>query len=122
MVATVANLIVMAIGGAAGASFTYVDAGVTGDITVTGVMVTSALPVIVGAALAVLIARWWRPTIRIAQVIGVALALLTVGSVLMLDTDGATQVALSAMHIVVAPVIYWVLEAGRRYPGADHKA
>lgn len=112
--ATVINLVVLAIGNAAGASFVYVDAGATGQVTAGSVIMSSTLPLIIGTGLAAVIARWWPGVIRVAQVVGAGLALVTIAGVLTMQTDGGTQVALSVMHFVIAPVVVGVLEAGRR--------
>lgn len=117
IVATVANLLVLAVASAAGASLTYIDAGATGQVDATSVILSSAVPLIVGVALAAVIARWWRGVIRLAQVLGAGLALGTIPPLLSMDTDGGTQAALAVMHLIMAPIVVAVLEAGRRHRG-----
>lgn len=112
--AAVLNLAVLLAARAAGASFAYLDAGVVHQVTSVNVVVSSALPMAVGMALAVLLAQWWFGAYRLAQVVGAGLALLTVAGSVLADTDGATRFALSLMHVVVAAAVVLSLEVIRR--------
>ena len=71
-------------------------------------------PLVVGTGLATLLDRWLSWVIRLAQVIGGGLALLTVAGPLTTDADGATRVALALMHVVLAVAVVVTLEAIRR--------
>ncbi len=112
--AAVTNLVIFFIGRAAGASFAFLDRGTLHEITAWAVIIATVPPLVVGTGLATLLARWWSWMIRLAQVIGGGLALLTVAGPLMTDTDGATRVALALMHVVLAVAVVVTLEAIRR--------
>ncbi|MGH3974727.1 MAG: DUF6069 family protein [Pseudonocardiaceae bacterium] len=120
--AALCNLAILFIGRATGASFAYLDRGTLHAITAWGVIVTTVLPLVVGIGLAALLARWWFWVIRLAQVIGGGLALLSVAGPVIADTDGATRLALVLMHVVVAVAVVVTLEAIRRHAKASHQA
>lgn len=75
--ATVGNIVIFLVGLAAGTSFVVLDRGDLHEITAGAVIFATALPLVVGTVLAALLARWWPGVIRLAQVIGGTLALLT---------------------------------------------
>lgn len=110
----VVNLVVLAIGGAFGATYDYVNAGEPGQVTVIGVIVSSVVPLVIGTGLAAVIGRRWHTVLRIAQVVGAALAVLSVAGPLSLGTDTVTQGALTVMHLVLGVAVVAVLEAIRR--------
>ncbi|MGQ0717257.1 MAG: DUF6069 family protein [Pseudonocardiales bacterium] len=112
--AAVVNLVIFFIGGAAGASFAFLDRGTLHEITAWGVITATVPPLVIGTGLATLLARWWFGVIRLAQVIGGGLALLTVAGPLMTDADGATRLTLALMHVVLAVAVVVTLEAIRR--------
>lgn len=112
--AAVGNLVIFFVGGAAGASFAFLDRGTLHEIGTWEVVTSTVPPLVAGTGLATLLARWWPRMIRLAQVIGGGLALLTVAGPLTTDADGATRVALALMHVVVAVAVVVTLEAIRR--------
>ncbi|MDQ4011422.1 MAG: DUF6069 family protein [Actinomycetota bacterium] len=112
--AAVVNLVLFFIGGAAGASFAFVDRGTLHEIGAWEVISATVPPLVVGTGLATLLDRWLSWVIRLAQVIGGGLALLTVAGPLTTDADGATRVALALMHVVLAVAVVVTLEAIRR--------
>ena len=114
IVAAVANLVIFFIGGATGASFAFLDRGALHEIGAWGVITATVPPLVLGTGLATLLVRRWFWVLRWAQVIGGGLALLTAAGPLMTDADGATQVALVLMHVVVAVAVVVTLEAIRR--------
>lgn len=114
---TVVNLLVLALGRATDASLTYVDDGATSQVGVGDVVFASALPLALGTGLAALLALRWAWMTRLAQVVGGALALLTIAGPLSMDTDGGTRLVLSVMHVVVAVAVVAILEVGRRRAG-----
>lgn len=116
--AAVANLAILLIGWAAGASFVVMDAGNPHEVTARSVVVAGVVPLVLGTGLAALLARWWPGAIRVAQVIGGALALLTVAGPVMSDTDGATRFALAMMHVVLGVAVVVTLESMRRRIGS----
>lgn len=111
--ATVVNLVVLGIADLAGASLVLADQGAPYPITVGGVIFSSTVPLLVGAGLAVLLALWWPAVIRVAQVVGGGLALLSVAGPVLSQTDGATQFALAVMHVVVGVAVVLGLQAVR---------
>lgn len=116
--ATVLNLLILAIGRAAGASFEVVDAGAVHAVTAGGVITSSVVPMAIGTVLAVLLGLWWPVFVRLAQVVGGGLALLTVAGPLMGDTDAGTQLALGAMHVVVGVAVVLCLQPVWRWANA----
>lgn len=117
--AAVANLAILLIGWATGASFVIVDAGKLHEVTAWGVVVATVPPLVLGTGLAALLARWWLGVIRLAQVIGGGFALLTVAGPMMSDTNGATRLALAMMHVVLAVAVVVSLESMRRRIKSD---
>lgn len=114
VVAVVANLLILLIGWAAGASFLVMDAGSPHEVTAWSVVVATVPALVLGTGLAALLSRWWPGVIRLAQVIGGGLALLTVAGPMMADTDGATRLALAMMHVVPGVAVVVSLELMRR--------
>lgn len=119
--AAVVNLVIFFIGAAAGASFAVLDRGTPQEISAWTVLNASVLPLVVGTGLAALLAHWWLWVIRLAQVIGGGLGLLSVAGPLMADADGATRVALALMHVVLAVAVVVSLEAIRRRTKASRQ-
>ena len=105
-----------------GASFVVVDGGDLHEVAAYGVIVTTVLPLVVGTVLAALLARWWPGVIRLAQVIGGTLALLTVAGPVMADTDGGTRLALALMHVVLGVAVVLSLGALRPRVKASREA
>ena len=120
--ATVGNLVIFLIGVAADASFVVMDRGDLHEVTVGGVIVATVPPLVVGTVLAALLARWWPGVLRLAQVLGGTLALLTAAGPLMADTDGGTRLALALMHVVLGVAVVLSLEALRRRVKASREA
>lgn len=119
--AAVVNLVIFFIGSAAGASFAVLDRGTPQEISAWTVLNASVLPLAVGTGLAALLAQWWLWALRLAQVIGGGLALLTVAGPLMADADGATRVSLALMHVMLAVTVVVILEAIRRRTKASRQ-
>ena len=113
--ATIVNLLILFLPRAGGGSLELIDAGSVHVVRAVDVINASVVPLVVGTALAALLARWWPGFLRLGQVIGGALGLLTVAGPLMADTDTATRLALAAMHVVVAVAVVLGLEAIRRW-------
>ena len=103
--AVVVNLIVYAIGRAAGGSFTFTPDGepvVVGAMTVAAF---SALPMLVGLTAVALLARFgWVK--RTAMIVGPVLA---AGTILVMtlpqNLDGISKTALSVCHLTLIPII-----------------
>jgi hypothetical protein len=115
LAATAVNLVVFLIARAAGASLVLRQPGASDHkITAGGVIFSSVVPMVGGIVLATLAALLWAGLLRVAQVVGGGLGLLTVAGPLTSDTDGVTQISLAAMHIIVAVTVVLALEAIRR--------
>ncbi|MGH4023688.1 MAG: DUF6069 family protein [Pseudonocardiaceae bacterium] len=112
--ATVVNLLILLVGRAAGASFELVDGAALHAVTFGGVITSSAVPLVIGTVLATLLSVWWPGFLRLAQIVGGGLALVSVAGPLLADTDTATRLALAAMHVVVGVAVVLSLEAIRR--------
>lgn len=103
LAALVTNLVVLGLGRALGASFTLPSLGdTTTEVSVTAVLLATVASLAVGiGAAAFFLARQAPRGIRILQVIGGVIAVVSVASPAVADTDTATKVALSVMHLVV---------------------
>ncbi|MBB4935020.1 hypothetical protein F4561_005914 [Lipingzhangella halophila] len=120
--ATLANLAVLGIGHVLGGSFVFDEANGVHEITAWTVVQFSVAPLAIGFGAAVLLALAWIGFLRLAQVVGGALALATIAGAFMSDGDLVTQLALSVMHIVAGAAVVWALEAVRRRQMATRNA
>lgn len=111
--AIVTNLLVLLAGRVADASFVLDDRGTPHVVTALDVVVAS-WPMVVGMALAVALARWRSWFLRVGQVLGGGLALLSVAGPMLALTDPGTRLALALMHLVVGAAVVIGLEAIRR--------
>ncbi|WP_280216732.1 DUF6069 family protein [Nocardia neocaledoniensis] len=115
VVAAVAlNLIVWAVGELAGGSFTMTNAGVASDVAPGGVIMMSAVPLLIGMTIAVLVSYLWTGVLRVAAVVGSLLSIGTIWLTVSADFDTASTIALSVMHVVLVPVLVVALEGVRR--------
>ncbi|KAF0848032.1 DUF6069 family protein [Nocardia caishijiensis] len=112
--ALVANLIVWAIGAAAGGTFTMVADGKVSDVAPGGVILMSTVPLLIGLTAAVLVSYKWTGVLRVAAVVGSVLSIATIGMTLTAGFDTASTIALSLMHVVLVPVMVIALEGVRR--------
>lgn len=110
----VLSALVWALFTAFGASFEVMDAGSVHEVGLSGVAMSAGIPVLVGVTLAALIAYFWTGVIRVAQVVGAALPLITIVGSLSADTEVATKLGLALMHVVVAGFVVVGLELMRR--------
>ncbi|MFD3596603.1 DUF6069 family protein [Nocardia sp. NPDC058640] len=113
-VAVVVNLIIWAIGAAAGGSFEMTDKGVVSSVAPGGVILMSTVPVLIGLTVAVLISYLWTGVLRTAAVVGSLLSLGTIALTIAADFDTASTIALSLMHVALVPVMVIALEGVRR--------
>jgi len=111
--AIVVNEVVMLAGRAAGASFVLDDRGTPHVVTAVDVVVAT-WPMVAGMALAVVLARWRAWFLRVAQVVGGGLALLSVAGPMLAVTDSGTRLGLGLMHVVVGVAVVVGLESIRR--------
>lgn len=108
LAALVVNLLLLLAGSTAGASMTVPPSTVVG---VTPVTIATVLSLAVGFAIAaVLVARRATTWVRRYQVVGGVLALVSVASPLILDTDAATKAVLVAMHLVCGAAFVLALQ------------
>ncbi len=112
LVAAVANVTIWSVARLAGSPVALQDNGAPYPIAVDSVAVMSVAPMIAGVALAALIARWWVGVLRVAQVTGSLLAVVTLWGVF--SSDAGTAIALTAMHLTSAVVVVLALESVRR--------
>ncbi|GEM30346.1 hypothetical protein NN3_13530 [Nocardia neocaledoniensis NBRC 108232] len=108
------NLIVWAVGELAGGSFTMTNAGVASDVAPGGVIMMSAVPLLIGMTVAVLVSYLWTGVLRVAAVVGSLLSIGTIWLTVSADFDTASTIALSVMHVVLVPVLVVALEGVRR--------
>jgi hypothetical protein len=112
--AVVANVIVWGIGAAAGGSFITNDGGKVMDVAPGGVIFMSAVPLLIGLTVAVLVSYLWTGVLRVAAVVGSVLSLATIAMTVDADFDTASTIALSVMHVVLVPVLVVALEGVRK--------
>jgi hypothetical protein len=112
--ATVINLIVLFIGDAAGAALTVKLNDKSEEIVAGGVIFGSIVPLAVGVTVTLLLARWKPVLLRVGQIVGGGVALLSAIGPLTADTDGGTAATLVVMHVVVGLFAVVTLEAVRR--------
>lgn len=110
----VGSLLVWALFHVFGASFEVLDGSTVHTVGVSGIATMAGLPVLVGVTLAALLSRVRPVAIRIAQVVGAALPILTIAGSLSADTDWTTRIGLALMHLVVAGFVVVGLELMRR--------
>lgn len=116
--AAVVDLAILGVGTAADATFVVDDGGKPHEVVAGDVAFMSAVPLLVAFAAVALVARWWPPVVRVAQVVGGGIALFSALGPLNADTDGGTGVSLALMHVVVGVALVAGLEAIRRRRGA----
>ncbi|MFD4439818.1 DUF6069 family protein [Nocardia sp. NPDC058519] len=112
--AVVLNLIVWAIGAAAGGSFMVTMEGKVESVAPGGVILMSTVPLLIGLTVAVLVSYVWTGVLRTAGVVGSLLSIATIAMTVDADFDAASTVALSVMHVVLVPVMVIALEGVRR--------
>lgn len=112
--AVVVSTVVWALFTAFGASFDVMDGGTVHTVGVSGVAMSAGIPVLIGVTLAALLSYFRVGIIRVAQVVGAVLPLVTVAGSLSADTDAATKLGLALMHVVVAGFVVIGLELMRR--------
>ncbi|MEV0001883.1 DUF6069 family protein [Micromonospora sp. NPDC050980] len=114
--AVVVNLIVYAIGRAAGGTFRLTTAGGTAEVNAVTVAAFSALPLLVGLTAVALLAPRFGWVVRVASIVGPALAVLTIATMtLPTDLDATSKTTLALCHLTLVPIILVAVAAlGRR--------
>ncbi|MFG1783552.1 DUF6069 family protein [Rhodococcus oryzae] len=108
--AVVGNLAIYLVALIAGGSLEVLDKGTVNPIPAGGIVMISAVPTAIGMGLVALLSLRWPAVIRLGQVVGAALPLLTIVLAAMADTDGVTKTALILMHVLMAAAIVASLE------------
>lgn len=114
--ATVTNLILYAVGRAAGGTFRFTSPSGPAEVDVVTVAAFSALPLLIGLVAVLVLARFGAWVTRAALILGPLLALATIALMtLPTDLDGISKVTLALCHVVLVPVIVVAVRAlGRR--------
>jgi hypothetical protein len=112
--ALLVNLVIFAIGVAAAGSSELTTNDKTQIVTAATVAGMTVVPLLVGMTLAALLSYRWPRVLRIAAVVGPALALLTIAGTVAAHFDGTGTATLGSMHIVIALLIIAGLELIRR--------
>ena len=106
LAAVVVNLIVYAVGRAAGGTFRFTSAGAPAEVDAVTVAGFSAVPLLVGLVAVALLAPLGGWVARVALVLGPLLAIGTVVAMTVpADFDRASTVTLAVCHLVLVPVI-----------------
>jgi hypothetical protein len=108
--AVVVNLIVYAVGRAAGGTFRFTSAGRPAEVDALTVAGFTALPLAVGLTLVAVLARRLRWVTPAALVIGPALAVITILVMTVpADLDRTSTVTLALCHLSLIPAMIWAI-------------
>ncbi|WP_250038091.1 DUF6069 family protein [Paractinoplanes maris] len=119
--AVVINLLVYAVGRAAGGSFRFTADGVTNEVDAVTVAGFSAVPLLVGLVLVALLGRLGSWVSRVAAIVAPVLAVVTIlVMTLPADLDRASTITLALCHVTLAPIsvlaIRWINVSPSRRP------
>lgn len=89
------------------------------EMTLMQVILNSLVPLIVGTAVAVLVVSRGHG-VRGPQLLGAAVALISLGLPLTIDADLATKFLLASMHLVAGVVFVLTLQASTRAATIGH--
>jgi hypothetical protein len=120
--AVVINLILYALGRAAGGTFHFTSA--SGPAVVDGVTVAafSAVPLLVGLVAVALLSRFGDWVARTARVVGPLLAIGTIALMTVpADFDVTSKVTLALCHVVLVPIILLAVRPLTRRTGAESR-
>lgn len=106
------NLLIWLAGRALGGSFVYVEADGQPHTTTEpqGMITMTVIPMSAGLALAALLGSRRPVMVRLAQVAGPLLALVTVSRTFTAGFDRVSEIALASMHVVIAVVVAGALQ------------
>lgn len=110
-ISLIANLIVFAIGKVAGVDYEVTPGGQSEKQTINALVIAvmTVAPVLLGG-LALLLTRTWRPrSWQVLAWVGLGLGIISIWSPAASDAANDTKVALSAMHLVVGGVWFWLV-------------
>ncbi|MBM2623137.1 hypothetical protein JIG36_47340 [Actinoplanes sp. LDG1-06] len=113
--AVIVNLVVYAIGRAAGGSFRFTTDGTLNEVDAVTVAGFSAVPLLLGLSLVALLSRLGPWLTRTAVIVAPALALATIVVMTVpADLDTTSTITLSLCHVTLAPIsVAAVLALGR---------
>jgi uncharacterized protein DUF6069 len=104
--AIVTNLLLYAVGRAAGGTFRFTAASGPATVDAATVAGFSAVPLVLGLLAVALLARFGRWVTRAALVVGPVLAIGTIAVMtLPTDLDTASKVTLALCHLTLVPII-----------------
>lgn len=113
--AVVVNLLVYAVGRAAGGSFRLTSAGATAEVDAVTVAGFSAVPLLAGLVVVALLAPRFRWVTRAALVAGPVLAVVTIlVMTLPADLDTVSTVTLALCHLTLVPIMVPAIRAQAR--------
>jgi hypothetical protein len=117
LAAVVVNLLVYAIGRAAGGTFRFTAAGGPAEVDAATVAGFSAIPLAVGLAGVALLAPRWRWVARAALIAGPALAVVTILIMtLPADLDATSTITLALCHLALIPIMLVAIRLLARRP------
>ena len=112
VVAVVVNLVMYAIGRAAGGTFRFTTAGEPAEVDALTVAGFSAVPLLAGLTAVALLASRAAWVVTAALIAGPLLAVVTVFVMtLPADLDTASTVALAACHLTLVPIVVVAIRA-----------
>ncbi|GAB4583693.1 DUF6069 family protein [Nocardia sp. IFM 10818] len=112
--AVLANVIVWLIGELAGGSFEVSNGSQVQDVAPGGIIMMTAVPLLIGLTAAALLSYKWVGVLRLAAVIGSVLAVGTIAMTVAADFDTASTIALSVTHLTLVPALVAATEGIRR--------
>jgi hypothetical protein len=117
-IATVVNLTLLAVGRAVGGTFVvaYGPEPVTTQVGAGAVTVFTVVAMALGLTVTALVARRRTQRLRTMQIIGAAVAVVSLFQPLTVDTDITTRIALVAMHLVSGAAFVAGLQRLRHAP------
>ncbi len=115
LAAVVVNLLVYALGRAAGGSFRLTSAGATAEVDAVTVAGFSAVPLLAGLVVVALLAPRFRWVTPAALVAGPVLAVVTIlVMTLPADLDTISTVTLALCHLTLVPIMVVAIRSLRR--------
>jgi hypothetical protein len=114
--AVVINVTIYAIGRAFGGDFLFTNAGKSIEVDAMSVVILTTVPLVAGMTLAALLSLKWPQIIKVALVVGPALALATIATfTIPADFDTTSTTTLALTHVALVPmVILGLLAIARR--------
>jgi RsiW-degrading membrane proteinase PrsW (M82 family) len=112
VLALAVNLVIYAIGRAAGGAFTYTQSGRTSTVDAVAITFLSTGPLTVGLTLVAILSRRWPVLINAAKIASPALALATIALMTIpAHFDTTSTMFLASMHLTLIPISVLALTA-----------